>query len=129
MDISLFLAQVFGLYFILAGIAILVRPTAVTEFMEAFSNRAQILIGGLMALIIGIPLVLLHNIWDGSWHVVITLLVWVTLLKGMILIFVPNVVSGWMEVLSKHSNLTRHLIWVVIIFGIYLMYLGFSWSM
>ena len=129
MDISLFLAQVFGLYFIFAGVTILIRPTAVTELMEAFSNRGHLFIAGFMSLIIGIPLVLLHNIWDGTWRVIITVLVWLTLFKGISLIYVPDTVSGWMAVFSKHANLTRHSVWILIIFGIYLMSLGFSWSM
>ncbi len=128
MDISLFLAQVFGLYFILAGVAILVRPSTLTELLETFSHRTAVFIGGFMALIIGIPLVLLHNVWNGTWQVLITLLVWATLIKGITLIFVPNVATSWIAVFRKHQNVTKHFIWVVIVFGLYLAYIGFGWN-
>jgi len=128
MDISFFLAQVFGLYFVLAGVAILVRPTATIELMQLIANRNATFISGFMALLVGVPLVLLHNVWDGSWRVVITLLVWLTLLKGVVRIFVPDMVASWADTLVSYPRLVRHMVWVLIILGIYLMSLGFAWS-
>lgn len=128
MDISLFLAQVFGLYFILAGVAILIRPTATMELMQLVANRNATFVSGFIALMVGVPLVLLHNIWDGSWRVLITILVWLTLLKGLIRIFVPDLVANWADTLISYPHLVRHMIWALIILGIYLVYLGFGWN-
>lgn len=128
MDISLFLAQVFGLYFLLAGVAILIRPTATVELFQLVANRNATFISGFIALMVGVPLVLLHNIWDGSWRVIITILVWLTLLKGMIRIFAPDLVANWADMLISYPRLVRHMIWVLIILGVYLMYLGFGWN-
>ncbi len=129
MDISLFLAQVFGLYFILAGTAILIRPSSTMELMQFFSNRNAVFVSGFIALIVGVPLVLLHNIWDGSWRVIITVLVWLTFLKGVVRIIMPELVASWADALVSYSRLMRHMLWVLVIAGIYLMYLGFEWSL
>lgn len=126
MDISLFLAQVFGLYFILAGVAILIRPTAVMELMQVMANRNATFLSGFIALLVGVPLVLLHNIWDGSWRVVITVLVWLTLFKGILRIFVPDLIASWADTLISYPSVVRHLVWVLIILGMYLVYLGFE---
>jgi hypothetical protein len=127
-DISLFLAQVFGLYFVLAGVAILIRPTSTIELMQLFSNRSTTFMSGFIALVIGVPLVLLHNIWDGSWRVIITVLVWITLLKGIARIYMPDLVASWADTLVAYPRLVRHMVWVLVIAGMYLMYLGFEWS-
>jgi hypothetical protein len=129
MDISLFLAQVFGLYFILAGVVILVRPGAATELIRLFADRRAVYLSGFVALIVGIPLVLVHNIWDGSWRVFVTGLVWLTLLKGITLLFVPRLVAGWADVLTTYPRLMRHLVWLLIIAGVCLLSVGSGWVM
>ena len=128
MDISIFLAQVFGLYFILAGVAILVRPGSTIELLQLFTNRDVSFLSGFIALMVGVPLVLLHNIWDGTWHVVITLLVWLTFLKGFTIIFAPELVASWINTLSTYPRIVRHMIWVPILVGLYLLSIGFGWT-
>jgi len=129
MDISLFLAQVFGLYFILAGAAILVRPVSTMEMMQLLSSRRATFISGFIALTVGIPLVLVHNVWDGSWRVVVTVLVWLTLFKGIARIFVPGLVAGWIETLIGYPTIVRSLVWILTVVGVFLAYLGFELSL
>lgn len=126
MDISIFLAQVFGLYFIFAGIALLIRKESMKLLLNSLSRSGFMYLSGFMSLIVGIPLILIHNIWDGSWRVLITVLVWVILIKGLLLIFAPEFMTTIATNLTKHSLLLRHGIWVVIIFGLYLVYIGFD---
>ena len=128
MDISIFLAQVFGLYFILAGLAMLFRPSAIQELFVMMSDRSNTLLTGFIALLIGIPLVLLHNIWDGSWRVLITTLVWATLFKGLVRIFLPDVVIRLAKTLVTHKRTVLHMVWVILVLGLYLVSVGFGWS-
>lgn len=128
MDISLFLAQVFGLYFILAGLAILIRPTATSDVMRALAKRDVIFLGGFFILLLGVSLALLHNIWDGTWRIVISVLVWLTVLKGVLGIFAPELIVTWAEALSPYPQFIRHLVWLLIILGLYLSYIGFGWA-
>ena len=128
MDISIFLAQVFGLYFILAGLAMLFRPSAIQELFVMMSDRSNTLLTGFITLLIGIPLVLLHNIWDGSWRVLITALVWATLFKGLVRIFLPDVVIRLAKTLVTHKRTVRHMVWAILVLGLYLVSVGFGWS-
>ena len=128
MDISIFLAQVFGLYFIFAGIALLIRKDSMTLLLNSLSSSGFMYMSGFITLTVGIPLILIHNVWDGSWRVIITVLVWVTLIKGLVLIFAPEFMANTATKLTKHSLLFRHGMWVVIIFGLYLVYIGFDLS-
>jgi len=128
MDISIFLAQVFGLYFIFAGIALLIRRDSMVVFTNSLSSSGFMYLSGFIALMVGIPLVLIHNVWDDSWRTIITILVWVTLIKGLLLIFAPEFMTNIATKLTRHSLLLRHGMWVVIIFGLYLVYIGFDLS-
>ena len=127
MDISLFLAQTFGLYFILAGVAILIRPTSTVELMQLFATKKATFFSGFIALLVGVPLVLLHNIWDGSWRVLITILVWLTLFKGVVRIYLPDLVASWADTLTSYPRMVRHMVWLLIFLGVYLVSIGFGW--
>jgi len=127
MDTSIFLAQAIGLYFVIAGIAMLVRPRAVHGLIKTLAgNRDVIFATGFIALLIGVPLVLVHNVWDGTWRVIITLLVWLTLIKGVARLFVPNQVVDFAAWIAKRPMLLRAAIWIMVIIGLYLVYIGFG---
>lgn len=128
MDISLFLAQAFGLYFVLAGTAVLIRPASMLNLTQLFTNRNVTFLSGFLSLLVGIPLVLLHTVWDGSWRVIITILAWLALGKGLVRIFFPGPVANWIGALVTYPLVARYLLWIVVILGIYLIYLGFGWS-
>ena len=126
MDISIFLAQVFGLYFVIAGVAMLLRPKAIATLIETLGTRSSIYLTGFFALMLGIPLVLVHNIWEGSWRVIITILAWLALLKGIARIFFPEMVVDWAQGLARNPGLVKLMVWVMVILGLYLLYIGFT---
>ena len=126
MDLSLFLAQVFGLYFVIAGVAMLVRPNAISTLIETLGTRSSIYLTGFFALMLGIPLVLIHNIWDGSWRVIITIMAWLALLKGVARIFFPDMVVGWAQGLARNPGMVKLMVWIMVVLGFYLLYIGFD---
>ncbi|NCN52300.1 hypothetical protein GW943_00605 [Candidatus Parcubacteria bacterium] len=125
MDISIFLAQVFGLYFVITGIAMIVRPRAVETLIATLAKRDFIFVTGFVALFIGVPLVLMHNIWDGTWRVVVTVIVWAALLKGVMRLFMPDMTAEWGKRLAGNRNMIRLLVWAITLVGFYLLYVSF----
>lgn len=125
MDISIFLAQVFGLYFVIIGLALLARPKAMVYLMESLGTRESVYLTGIIALMIGVPLVLIHNVWDGTWRVFITVFAWLTLIKGVARVFLPEVVADWIQGLARNPGFVRLLILFMLVIGLYLLYVGF----
>jgi len=126
MDISLFLAQVFGLYLLIGGVAMLLHPFATREIMDRWSSdRAVVFFGGFMALLVGTPLILVHNVWDGTWEVLVTVLVWLTFLKGVTRVLAPDAVVGWSTLIASRPNILKGLLVLMTIIGAYLSYVGF----
>ncbi len=71
MDISLFLAKVFGVYLMVASIAVTLRRKELVPAIEQlFDNRPLVLIMSIFALVVGILLVVSHNVWVAGWPVV-----------------------------------------------------------
>ena len=127
MDISMFLAQAFGLYFVISGIALLVNQDLVKGLIKKFSSDADsVAIGGFVALVIGVPLVLVHNVWEGSWQILVTVLVWLTFLKGVIRVLAPHAVVSWSKQFGAMPGLVRALLLIMVVVGLYLLYFGFG---
>jgi len=92
MNASLFLAQAFGLYFVLVGLAMILRWDIVKGWMNDLAGNKTVVFGaGIFALMLGIPLILTHNVWSGGWPVLITILVWITFIKGVVNTFAPEI--------------------------------------
>ena len=126
MQTSIFIAQLLGLTYLVLGVGLLINRDFFNRMVSDFSrNEAFVFLGGLMALVIGIVLILIHNIWVGRWIVLITIIGWLAFLKGVWMIVFPDTVPRFMLFYEKNRNLaTVHAV-VALILGVILTYLGF----
>ncbi len=93
MSTSIFLAQAFSIYLIVLGLAMLLkRKRFLLVVDELIASPASLFIVAVLTLILGIILVLSHNIWVANWPVVITILSWLTLLAGVFRTFFPELI-------------------------------------
>ncbi len=128
MDISLFLAQAFGIYFVVMGL-VMFRRNTISMIISSFAeNRALKFFAGVFILILGIILVLVHNIWEGpAWQVVITVFAWLTFIKGIFYLLVPqNIYMGLVRALNK-SNVFLVGGIVAVVIGVWLASIGFGY--
>jgi uncharacterized protein YjeT (DUF2065 family) len=118
--------QVFSLYYIAVGIGILVNPQFYKKIFEDFIERTPILyFGGVMALGVGYLLVAFHNTWTKDLSVIITIVGWLALVKGVLIFLCPNLmIAVTKAMIGKERNLRIQAI-VVIILGLVFSFLGF----
>lgn len=96
MDISIFLAKVFGIYLIIVGLATIFHPKALLERGRKMVEDDTLLqFAAIVTLIIGILLIVAHNIWVWNWPVIITILAWLTFLKGLIYLWYPELITKY----------------------------------
>jgi len=91
---------------------------------DMFKNTALTYFMGLTAVIIGFMIVNYHNSWERNWTVLITIIGWLTLMKGVIIIAFPK----YFQSLSKpffNDRVLRILPYVWIFFGLLFGYFGF----
>lgn len=125
METSIFLAKVIGLSGAISTLAVLIRYKTLLEMEEtAVKNPVITYLSGFFILIVGVLLVVSHQVWTGDWRVVVTIIGWMILIKGVIRIFFPETVRRLME--KKRNNRWFLLAEVtVLIISLYLVYQGF----
>jgi uncharacterized protein YjeT (DUF2065 family) len=102
MELSLLLAKVYAVLFLLLGLGMFLNPKYYRKVIdEMLGNKGMILFSGMMAATAGVLMVTYHNIWDSSWVVLITIFGWVALLKGVGLLVFPKHIEFWRKLFKK----------------------------
>ena len=98
------------------------------KMIDGFTdNLALLYVTGIITTILGLMMVVSHNIWDNSWRVIITLIGWLVLLKGLTFLFLPK---KMMLKFAKSFRWSKE--WYIVVaiimalFGVYLASKGFS---
>lgn len=89
-NISVFLAQFWGWYLVIFCFILIVNPKRTEQLLSYLEDEKYLVITSILAILIGLVNVLLHNIWEGNWKLIITLLGWISLLKGIIRFTFPK---------------------------------------
>lgn len=128
MELSYFLGQLLGSTLVLFAVAGLVRPAIITNAIRDFDHDAfTSLSWGITAISAGVALVLTHNIWDGSWRVLVTVIGWGAVIKGFIYLIAPQQLIGLGRWVYQNAQWTRAVLTVLLIMGAYLAYKGFGY--
>ena len=125
MALSIFLAKAFCLYFLVTGIALCINKQRYIDIYKDMMNRPALLVlAGVMATIIGILLVLSHNVWILRWPVLVTVAGWLSFLKGTMLLVFPQSIATLFTPLYTEKRLTMIGYYILALAAIY-GYFGF----
>lgn len=123
MELSLFLGRLFGFYLIAVGLSCLVQREGASSLVKMVMKEPGFLyFSGAVNILIGLALVISHNVWVAAWPVVITVIGYLSLFKGLAYLLIPF--ESHKKYLKFFSNDTR-LMWLgmlVLAVGIYLVY-------
>lgn len=124
MHYSNLLAEIWGITIAVVSLALLLRPATVGKLFKEAENEATMFFWGMVTLVIGVAQVLVHNVWALDWRLVITILGWLTVVKGLDLLFFPErMAKRW----AKMENGQWRLIFsVMLLAGLVIAYLGFT---
>ncbi len=95
---TIFLARLLGLYCLVVALFMFTHKQATIDIVTALVySQAQLFFIGLIGTSAGLAMVLGHNIWSGGvLPVVVTVVGWLSLLKGFALLFLsPDVASAF----------------------------------
>jgi len=126
---TVFLSRLIGLYCILVALSMITHKQATVETATALlHDPSMVLVLGVFTLAAGLAMVLAHNIWSGgALAVVVTLLGWSTLIKGLLFLFLPRDVEAEFFLRKIHYDQLFYLYMVIsLVIGIYLTYGGFA---
>ena len=126
MELSIFLAKLFGIYMLAVGVLWALRGDMLAQVMEEFfDNRALVFVSGLLALFVGIAIAIGHSVWEPNWRGLITLFGYLSILRGVARIGFPD--APRKRAIGLVSGGSR---WVLLVFvlavGGYLTWAGFT---
>ena len=119
---NIFLVKFIGYFIFLTSIPLIFSKEFRTAMLENIKNNdGFLLVIGYICLLIGLPFVILHNVWELSVLGLVTLMGWMTLIKGIFFLAKPSIVKK--KELSEKNLKIRGLIGALI--GLGLMYCGY----
>lgn len=123
--LTVFLARLIGLFIVLLITALLLRGSAMVETVIA--DKPLILTYAMISLAIGLAMILGHNVWSGGLlPVVVTLVGWLILAKGLLLLFVtPEALTEFFERMQYGEHMYLYVAPSLVI-GLYLTWAGFT---
>lgn len=91
MTISTFLGLFWGWIILIVSGILFVRPSVLRELKRlVVEDRGSGIMYGFLSIFLGLSTVILHNIWDFNWQGFVTLIGWLSLLKGIYIIAYPE---------------------------------------
>jgi len=122
---TVFIARMLGLYCLIVSLIMFTHKLAMVEIENTLVHSPALLfIGGIITLVAGLAIVLSHNVWSGgALPVTVTLLGWISLIKGVLLLS-PGTTSGFWDSF-QYERLFYLYASISFVLGAYLTYTGF----
>ncbi len=105
MEISIFLARFLGGFFVIFG-SLFIITRQLGKTIEMTEDKAFVISTGYITLLMGLVTVVLHNMWVADWRIVITLLGWFTLIKGIMKVGFPEQIHKQAQKFKKKQALS-----------------------
>ncbi len=126
MDTSDLLARIIGPYMLIASIALYINRASFKKIIADLQNQQSLIVFlGAFTLIIGLTMLQFHNIWTADWRILITLIAWITTLKGAISLLFPKIMIKMASTYTDNDTLLNIQATLALFFGILMTYMGY----
>lgn len=91
MEIALVVEKIFGIMYLVVGISMLMQKAMWLELTAYYTqNMPRMMFVSFFPLLIGLIIVFTHNIWVFNLAVIVTIVGWLALIKGVLLFLAPQ---------------------------------------
>lgn len=128
MELTILLSKVFGIYFIMVALIMLVRRNYLRSVLASFSEEPMLrFMMGILMLLGGTFLVVSHNDWSTLPAGLISLIGWLTMIKSALYLSLSKEsLSRWINWYYLEHGYGWWGILIALILGLYLANFGFS---
>lgn len=120
--VTTFLAAVIGWYLVIICLFMLFRYDLIKSIAhDIMSQRGLFFIVAILTLILGLMMVVSHNIWVMGWPVVVTLFSWLVLISGIIRLFRPEIAMKMGQSFLNDPNRIKIASIVLLLLGLFLL--------
>lgn len=114
------IALLLGLYFLAAGLGLVIDTRGFAGIFNEFENsKALSFMAALSAFVIGAVIVAIHNLWTDPLAIFVTLVGWIALIKGILILAFPGLISLIGTVLPLTEKFIRA-------YGFFVLLIGFG---
>ena len=126
--ITIFLGKLIGVYCLIVGLTMMAnRRTMVDAVNTLIRSPPLVLLAGVFAVAVGLAMVIDHNVWSGgALPVVVTLVGWVTLIRGLFVLFLSPGAEVRLFAGLRYGQLFYLYCGIGLVLGVYLTYGGFK---
>jgi len=122
-----FIAQIIGLLFCIDAVGVLVNTAFYRRIVEEFiESPALCYLGGILALFFGLFILNFNNAWTADWTVIITIIGWLSVVKGVLLIVFPKVYLNFSNWMRMGDAMMRYIGIIYLLLGLFLTFKGFG---
>lgn len=125
--LTLFLAKLIGAYALIMSAWMLVRRDVALQMIESISREpVAIAFIGMIRLVIGLAIVIGHDIWSDAAAALVSAVGWLTLISGSLTLFLPP--QTVREIFSRMDYEKRYPVFALVSFALggALLIAGFS---
>ena len=120
-----YLAQLWGFSLIVVSLAFLVNPKNTKTIFRLAEDEKILFLVGIINVILGVALVLAYNIWASNWKTIITIIGWLVVIRGCLILFLPDFVKEMVEKVKRNTDWIPPVFVVCVLLGCFLVYMGF----
>lgn len=119
-----FLARLIGIYCVIVAVSMLIKRRETIATVNAMlDNPGAIMLSGVIALMIGLAVILGHNVWSGGvLPVMVTLVGWSAAIKGVWLLATPSAMLRKMFAAMRYERFFVAYMGVTLALGVYLIW-------
>lgn len=126
MDTSLLLARLLGPLYLVVGLGLLLNQGYYRDMFRGLqSGGIFYYLSGALALMFGVAVLLFHNLWVADWRVVLTLLGWLGVAKGVLLLVFPQAAARLTSTFTHGSLLLGSAVFALLL-GNWFCYVGYA---
>lgn len=119
---SVFIVQTLGIFLVVVGLSMAANSKGtVAAIGEAIQNKGTLWTWGFIAVLVGAAILATRSVWTYGLPVLVTIIGWLALLKGALILIFPNAMVTLYKKFNKGSAIVFCGI-VMIIIGLFLVY-------
>lgn len=125
MSHTIVLAQILGLVITISGLSLLTNKKTLAALVgEITHDKGFLWVYGFAALILGAVLIALNNLWGSGLESLVSVIGWLALLKGIMILIFPKSTASFYRKLNKEGFFALGGL-VAFLVGLVLLYKGF----
>jgi hypothetical protein len=125
MNIANTLAVLMGSALVIVGITLFNKSYFNAVITDLANSKGLLWVTGFITFVMGTVIVALYNVWSADWRMLVTLLGWLTVIKGAVIMLFPSSMTLFYRRFLSNHLLTYSGIYALLLGGL-LLFLGLT---